>query len=54
MGPALRDACAAQRDGRTTVLEIMVTRELGDPFRRDALKPPKRFLPKYAALNAKN
>ena len=53
VGPALRDACAAQRDGRTTVLEIMVTRELGDPFRRDALKPPVRFLPKYAALNAK-
>ena len=49
VGPALRDACAAQRDGRTTVLEIMVTRELGDPFRRDALKLPKRLLPKYKA-----
>jgi sulfoacetaldehyde acetyltransferase len=53
VGPALRDACAAQRDGRTTVLEVMITRELGDPFRRDALKPPVRFLPKYAALNSK-
>ncbi len=53
VGPALRAACDAQRDGRTTVLEMMVTRELGDPFRRDALKPPLRFLPKYAHLNAK-
>jgi sulfoacetaldehyde acetyltransferase len=25
----------------------MVTRELGDPFRRDALKKPVRSLPKY-------
>ena len=52
VGPALRDACAAQREGRTTVLEILVTRELGDPFRRDALKPPKRLLPKYKSLSA--
>ena len=32
---------------RCTVLELMVTQELGDPFRRDALKKPKRLLPKY-------
>jgi sulfoacetaldehyde acetyltransferase len=54
VGPALRAACEAQRDGRTTVLEMMVTRELGDPFRRDALKPPLRLLPKYGALNARS
>src|SRR4029079_6887616 len=36
-GAALREAAAAQRAGTTTVLEMMVTRELGDPFRRDAL-----------------
>lgn len=47
VGPALREACEAQRGGRTTVLEVMVTRELGDPFRRDALKKPTRYLPKY-------
>jgi sulfoacetaldehyde acetyltransferase len=52
VGPTLRDACAAQREGRTTVIEILVTRELGDPFRRDALKPPRRLLPKYRALSA--
>jgi len=46
-GPALAAACAAQQDGRTTVLEMMVTRELGDPFRRDALRKPVRLLEKY-------
>jgi len=53
VGGALREACAAQREGRTTIVEIMVTRELGDPFRRDALKLPKRLLPKYQAYSAK-
>ena len=47
VGPALAAACAAQKDGRTTVLEMMVTRELGDPFRRDALRKPLRLLDKY-------
>jgi sulfoacetaldehyde acetyltransferase len=39
----------AQAEGRTTVLEMMVTRELGDPFRRDALSVPVRYLDKYKA-----
>jgi sulfoacetaldehyde acetyltransferase len=47
VGPALRAAVDAQRDGRTTVLEMMVTQELGDPFRRDALSKPVRHLEKY-------
>jgi len=34
-----------------TVIEIMATQELGDPFRRDALKKPKRLLDKYAAYS---
>ena len=46
-GPALRAAARAQSEGKTTVLEMMVTRELGDPFRRDALAPPTRHLAKY-------
>jgi sulfoacetaldehyde acetyltransferase len=53
VGPALRAAAAAQRDGKTTVLEMMVTRELGDPFRRDALSLPVRHLAKYKATAAK-
>jgi sulfoacetaldehyde acetyltransferase len=30
----------------------MCTRELGDPFRRDALKKPHRLLEKYKAYSA--
>ena len=37
--------------GKTTVVEIMCTKELGDPFRRDAMKLPKRLLPKYQQTN---
>lgn len=48
VGPALRKAIDAQmKEGKTTVIEIMCTRELGDPFRRDALAKPVRFLEKY-------
>jgi sulfoacetaldehyde acetyltransferase len=53
VGPALRAAAAAQREGKTTVLEMMVTRELGDPFRRDALSLPVRHLAKYKGTAAK-
>jgi sulfoacetaldehyde acetyltransferase len=45
VGDALRQATTSNR---CTVLELMLTQELGDPFRRDALKKPKRLLPKYA------
>src|SRR2546421_220043 len=45
--PALHAAAAAQSAGKTTVLEVMVTQELGDPFRRDALSKPVRHLAKY-------
>ena len=48
VGPALEKAIDAQmNEGKTTVIEIMCTRELGDPFRRDALSKPVRFLDKY-------
>ena len=47
VGDALEAACKAQKEGKTTVLEMMCSRELGDPFRRDALKLPRRLLPKY-------
>jgi sulfoacetaldehyde acetyltransferase len=53
VGAALRAAVRAQSEGRTTVLEMMVTRELGDPFRRDALALPTRHLDKYRATAAK-
>ena len=48
VGPALADATTAQmKDGQTTIVEIMCTQELGDPFRRDALSKPVRHLAKY-------
>jgi len=50
VGPALQAAARAQAEGRTTVLEVMVTQELGDPFRRDALSKPVRWLEKYKAF----
>jgi len=47
VGDALRQATENQRDGKSTVVELMLTRELGDPFRRDAMHLPRRHLAKY-------
>jgi sulfoacetaldehyde acetyltransferase len=48
VGPALKRAIDMQmNEGKTTIIEIMCTRELGDPFRRDALSKPVRLLEKY-------
>jgi sulfoacetaldehyde acetyltransferase len=47
VGPALQQSVKNQTEGKTTVLELMVTKELGDPFRRDALSKPVRHLQKY-------
>ncbi len=48
VGPALEAAIDAQmNEGKTTVIEIMCTRELGDPFRKDAMTTPVRHLDKY-------
>lgn len=44
VGDALREAVASNRPA---VLELMLTQELGDPFRRDALHHPVRILDKY-------
>ena len=49
VGPALSAAVDAQMNaGKTTVIEVMCTKELGDPFRKDALSIPVRHLDKYA------
>jgi sulfoacetaldehyde acetyltransferase len=48
VGRALKEAVDRQmNEGKTTVVEIMCTQELGDPFRRDALSTPVRYLEKY-------
>jgi len=48
VGPSLKKAIDMQmNEGKTCIIEVMCTRELGDPFRRDALSKPVRFLDKY-------
>ncbi|MDJ0611347.1 MAG: sulfoacetaldehyde acetyltransferase [Kiloniellales bacterium] len=37
---ALEQACKAQKDGVTTFIEVLLNQELGEPFRRDAMKAP--------------
>ncbi len=37
---ALQAACKAQDDGVTTFIEVILNQELGEPFRRDAMKKP--------------
>jgi sulfoacetaldehyde acetyltransferase len=44
---------AALKSGKPSVVEIMLTQELGEPFRRDAFRKPRRLLPKYRRFNAK-
>jgi sulfoacetaldehyde acetyltransferase len=50
IGDALKKATS---NGKCTVVELMLTEELGDPFRRDALKKPVRILDKYKAFTVK-
>jgi len=48
VGPALSKAVDMQmNEGKTCVVEVMCNRELGDPFRKDALAKPIRHLDKY-------
>jgi len=37
---ALREATVAQEQGVTTFIEVILNQELGEPFRRDAMKTP--------------
>jgi len=37
---ALKEACDAQAKGVTTFIEVVLNQELGEPFRRDAMKKP--------------
>jgi sulfoacetaldehyde acetyltransferase len=49
VGDALRAAIGSDKP---TVLNLRLTQELADPFRRDAFKQPKRLLDKYKPLSA--
>ena len=37
---ALKLSCIEQMQGKTTFIEVMLNQELGEPFRRDAMKSP--------------
>jgi sulfoacetaldehyde acetyltransferase len=50
VGDALRGAV---RSSKPTVINLMLTQELGDPFRRDAFRQPRRLLPKYRKYSAR-
>jgi len=48
VGPALQKAVDLQmKEGKPCIVELMCTKELGDPFRRDAMKLPVRHLARY-------
>ena len=40
----LTEACNAQQTGETTFIEVILNQELGEPFRRDAMKKPEIIL----------
>tara|TARA_B100001057_G_scaffold430832_1_gene457831 strand:- start:1211 stop:1552 length:342 start_codon:yes stop_codon:yes gene_type:complete len=37
---AIRQSCEDQKKGITTFIEVILNQELGEPFRRDAMKTP--------------
>jgi sulfoacetaldehyde acetyltransferase len=50
IGDALMAAVASDKP---TVLNLLLTRELAEPFRRDAFRQPVRLLEKYKELSTK-
>jgi sulfoacetaldehyde acetyltransferase len=40
LASALKEACNAQKSRVTTFIEVVLNQELGEPFRRDAMKKP--------------
>ena len=47
---ALKKSCEEQKKGITTFIEVILNQELGEPFRRDAMKKPV----KVAGINSKD
>jgi len=47
---ALKKSCEEQKKGITTFIEVILNQELGEPFRRDAMKKPV----KVAGINLKD
>ena len=40
---AIKKSCEDQNKGITTFIEVILNQELGEPFRRDAMKKPVRI-----------
>ena len=47
---ALKESCKGQNNGVTTFIEVILNQELGEPFRRDAMKKPV----KVAGISSKD
>ena len=47
---SLKKSCEDQKRGITTFIEVILNQELGEPFRRDAMKKPV----KVAGINSKD
>ena len=47
---SLKKSCEDQKKGITTFIEVILNQELGEPFRRDAMKKPV----KVAGINRKD
>ena len=47
---AIKQSCEDQMKGITTFIEVILNQELGEPFRRDAMKKPVRV----AGINKKD
>ena len=47
---AIKQSCEDQKKGITTFIEVILNQELGEPFRRDAMKAPV----KVAGINKKD
>jgi len=47
---AIKESCEDQKKGITTFIEVILNQELGEPFRRDAMKKPV----KVAGINRKD
>jgi len=47
---AVSQSCELQNEGTTTLVEVVVNKELGAPFRRDAMQDQRTLLPRYKDL----
>ena len=49
---AIKQSCEDQKNGITTFIEVILNQELGEPFRRDAMKKPVKVAIPGLGVNA--